>query len=294
MLNDTPISAAEINNLIRDAHNTSSPKASGLRIGIIKDNNVASFSVRLSMREAFKNARLSDLNADGDKQDFKDRLKHLDILILPGVSNETCSYYQFLMQQRDVLYDAVHNDGLNLLCICAGKYILYDEVNYRGSNGKIKKQQGLGFIKGSSDGPVDRPNAPHQPTHSRFDQTRVLRITYNMLSGETVQTGVCYGDGPAGMPAMGEDMDVIGRYADIDGTPAAIGIKAIGNGLVIATGVLPEISIKHMILEPNHEHLYPMIRDLRKAMTPHESGRQRVMDDIVQRFKTHIDRRKTI
>lgn len=257
-----------------------------MNISIIDDANISMSSIRMSMQDAFHEANVDKLSLRRDRNLVLKDLENTDILVLPGVSNETCSYYAPMMEFKNDIYQAVHDRGLAILAICAGGYILREHIIYRGSDGKLVEQRGLGFKKGTSIGPVDRNYAPEQPTQSRFDGTRTIRVLYNTLAGDKIDARVCYGDGP-GVADTDPESTIIATYPDHGESLTAISEKYIGKGYILSTGVLPEIALNHMIIHKDQAHLFPQINALRMEMEPHENARALIMNDIVERFSRH-------
>ena len=159
------------------------------------------------------------------------------IIVLPGITSENCPYYdQIGSEGRDNIRDFLERDKNTLLTFCAGTYVLHEEIRYNlFAGGQKRRQSPLALMAGKAEGP------PEGLSIAPEEDFTLTPITYQNAEGEQVTTLLAHGNGPALDEAaiLSQGGQLLGRYAEVEGNPAAGCSLSIGQGQIIALGTIP-------------------------------------------------------
>ena len=209
-----------------------------LQIGCLSSEGISSYEISHSLKQNFGR---EDIYPIAPKHLTPEILSRLDLLVLPGIDDESNHYPKILDGKIDILKDAIENHGLVLLTFCAASYFMFSRIKYLPRNGVPKERNGADLIKGE---------AVHAFSH----------VTRKTLNGspwnDFVMAEVKSEDPPHSLRALninGPTMMVDRQkdplvqtfmsYVAINGD--AIIVKPMKRGGIIASGIHPEISPIH-------------------------------------------------
>lgn len=209
-----------------------------LQIGCLSSQGISCYEISHSLKQNFGREDIYPI----DKQHLTPEvLSRLDLLVLPGIDDETNHYTTILDGKIDILKDAIENHGLVLLTFCAASYFMFSRIKYLPRSGVPKERNGADLIKGE---------AIHAFSH-------ITRQTLNASPwNDFVMAEVKSDDQPQGLKALNingptmlvdREQDPLAktfmRYVAINGD--AIVVKQMKRGGIIASGIHPEISPIH-------------------------------------------------
>lgn len=159
------------------------------------------------------------------------------MLVIPGIKGEDCPYYDQIGEQgRDNIKDFLQRDKNVLMTFCAGTYVINEEIHYNLSTGGFKSRTSpIALVAGKAEGPPEGLSIQPQ------DDFTLTRIAYHNSDGEEIKALLAHGNGPALDEAsiLAQDGILLGKYDDIEGTPAAGFKMPYGKGCIIALGTIP-------------------------------------------------------
>jgi len=256
-----------------------------LNVGIIRDKKVTSNMFEDYLKSSFRSVRIIDI--DPYKENLEQQIRGLGVFLLPEILDDNCYYWDAVMRHRKTIHNAIYNNGLIAIGICAGANALGNHVTFNHPDGRISNIRGLGITEGHYVGPVDRDRAP-QTDHEEFyyDGTRALPVNYGVLNSFNIKAKFCYCDGPGYTPAHGEKIHSLVRYKDED----MMFYKYYGAGLAISMGVLPHMGTRHMIdssqvtMTPENRKLF---NQLKEDIKPFEHTRISLMLQLTSLIRGH-------
>lgn len=202
------------------------------------------------------------------------------LFVLPGINGEKCMYPDHIGQDGfSKIRDFVENGGA-YLGFCAGAYHAFSEIDYTPPFGRPKhRSKDKALIEGTATGPIHHAYIPDNGLNNYSGCTTISvhvedTTPYDMLA--------CYGNGPVLLPSSQDSLHtrVIARYNDVEGNPPAILERRVGQGLVIASGIVPQYGAMHIAEESYGEmgkRGYGALVELEKSLKPHEDNRLRLM-----------------
>ncbi len=210
------------------------------------------------------------------------------LFVLPGIIGEECLYPAHIGTKGfSKITDFINNGGA-YLGLCAGAYHALSTIKYEPPTILQPKLQNNTnrFIAGVASGPIATHYVPDEADN---DFSGCTTITLLVDGSASFETDICYGNGPILYPAEGEDYKIIARYKDVEGQPPAIILKQFGNGLVIASGVVPQYGAEPVLVEKmrlNGQSPKALIA-LAEELSKHETGRRKLMGLIENALKEH-------
>jgi len=210
-----------------------------LRIACLSYRGLSSQGIEPALTYMFPNSEVVSIFPQHLR---RHAMREYDILILPGINDEDSCYPTLLPPEKmAVIKETIEQDGLILWTFCASSYYMFEEISYQKRNGDYKSRKGAGLIKGA---------ARHGFNHITRRELNASPWNDYILAGihvdghqELLRVLNC--NGPTFLPSPSEDklIQQFIRYKDIEG--AAGIMKKMGNGLLIALGVHPELSPYH-------------------------------------------------
>lgn len=256
-----------------------------LTVGIIRDRKVTSNIFEDYLKNNFGKVQFVDI--DPYKKSISEEIKGLSVFLLPEIMDDKCYYWDAVMKHRAAIHNAVFQNGLIVIGICAGANALGNHVEFRHPDGKISNIRGLSITEGYYIGPVDREKAP-ETDHENFyyDGTRALPVNYGALDSFNTQAKFCYCDGPGYTPAEGERIHSLVRYKHHD----MMFYKHYGSGLAISMGVLPHMGPRHMpdsnrVIMPDKKR--NLFNQLKEDIKPSEPTRLSLMLQVASLIRGH-------
>lgn len=156
--------------------------------------------------------------------------KNAALFIMPGGAD--LPYVKALKGKGNQQIKDYVEQGGSYLGICAGGYYASREVQFAvGTPLEVAGARELSFFSGIAKGPV---LAPYY-----YDSNRGARVAKITISNNKLQNAsVFYNGGPEFIPdSQQKNTEVIARYENLPGHPAAIVKIKIGSGTAILTGV---------------------------------------------------------
>ncbi len=133
--------------------------------------------------------------------------------------------------------------GGSYLGLCAGGYYGCERIEFhKGRTDEISGARELGFFKGMAIGSIAEFGMAYEMTKRSAFAPRV-----SLRDGSTGR--VYYHGGAIFRPDRGATHEVLARYVDLRGEPAAIVEVPVGRGRALLTGVHPEISPDYLRLD---------------------------------------------
>lgn len=211
------------------------------------------------------------------------------LFVLPGIVGEISPYTaQLDATALKEIHDFVTLKPNVMLTVCAGTYFVSRETVYDTGRSPPRGKISLApFFNGAAKGPVSTYGRSAD-LMSDFDDVVVVPVHFKNARGKWEATQTCYGNGPALYPDDPDDatIDIMARYADVAGNPAALLRQSFGKGAVYLSCILPEIGYQY--IEPRLE--LNNARALMNDLQPHEKGRQKLWNTLTTRIKQDLAR----
>ncbi len=168
--------------------------------------------------------------------------KQTALIVIPG--GRDLPYHRALAGQGNRRIRAFVEQGGQYLGICAGGYYGCASIEFeKGQPLEVVGVRELAFFPGVARGPA---YGPGQFCYATQQGARIAQLD---LAGHT-RVAAYYNGGCAFVD--GDDalhVQVLARYSDIEGAPAAVVECVIGEGRALLSGVHPEYSAKHAPVE---------------------------------------------
>lgn len=254
------------------------------------DEKTATGSLGEALRQEFhgEGDRLIRVRADDLRQGIlRDRQSRL--FVLPGITGEVSPYTEQL--DRAILKELRDFISLKpnvMLTLCAGTYFVSRQTVYDTGHAPLRGKMSLApFFNGLAKGPV-APYGRPADTHSAFGDVVVVPVRFKNGGGQWEEAKACYGNGPALYPDNPADtgIEIMARYADIEGQPAALLRQSFGRGAVYMSCILPEIGYTYIAPRWQMENARTLMEDLK----PHEPGRKKLWNTLITRIKQDLER----
>ncbi len=211
------------------------------------------------------------------------------LFILPGIVGEISPYTAQLDKTAlQEIHDFVTLKPNVILTVCAGSYFVSRETVYDTGRAPPRGKISLApFFNGIARGPVSTYGRAADMM-SDFDDVVVVPVQFKNDQGQWETTQTCYGNGPALYPDDPNDasIDIMARYADVAGNPAALLRQASGKGAVYLSCILPEIGYQYIMPRLELNNARALMNDLK----PHEQGRQKLWDTLTTRIQQDLAR----
>ena len=217
--------------------------------------------------------------------DLSDRKKTsgLAMLVLPGIEGEVSPYPGILQGAAGkAIIDHVQSGGI-LWTSCAPTYALCATTEYHASNGTVKTREGLGLIQADAIGPVDREDAIAPRRADRFADVRCVPVTFTAPDSQKtpMRAHLPYGNGPALHLREGEDAEILARFGSEYGKgPAAIVLKRVEKGIVIASGILAELGLEETRAFAGNGQKFAHAARMERELAPNENRRKMLTGQI--------------
>lgn len=240
------------------------------RILVYKDEGVGGKSYR-AVIQAIKGMALENIEVSSIKAcELMDRdgLKDASLLIVPG--GRDLPYVERLKSQGQRTIRQWVEEGGAYFGICAGAYFGSASISFeKGTDLEITGNRDLRFFEGTAIGPAYGVNQFRYDTESGARAALVSTQRYSCY---------CYFNGGCTFKDVPDQIAVMARYEDIQGTPPAIIACTVGKGIAILSGVHPEFS--HQALDrhnPYHNSIFPAIQST-------ESSRKKLFDSLIEKL----------
>lgn len=181
-----------------------------------------------------------------DVQNGRAFARGADIFILPGILGQRSYYPDHIGPRGNAHIRTFVQRGGLFLGFCAGAYYAAQHIVYEPEWGERRERLSgtLSFFNGTAFGPVPgygrtTNDAPRDELEEigHVDPVPVL-VCDKRMEGRRIE--LAYGLGPLFRTAADPRIDVIARYADVEGMPPAVMDIPFGRGRVILSGVLPQ------------------------------------------------------
>lgn len=206
------------------------------------------FSNAIFKCSSFSHLKVQTINAQQLLSEGWD--KDCALFVLPG--GRDLPYHKKLKGKGNQKLRHFVENGGSFLGICAGAYYATSEVIFeKGKKNEVHENRELGFFPGSSLGTLyeHKPFSyiGHESAHAACIKTQQdsLKVYYN---------GGCTFLNPEGF----ENTQVLAKYQDLEGCPAAIIQCSVGKGKAILSGVHFE---QDYTLCPSNTQLYNLLKD---------------------------------
>ncbi len=241
-----------------------------LRAAYLYDDRLATASPLRMLRRIFGAASVDKISGPTLTSDS---LKEYQMVFLPGIQGEKSICDELLPEeQRSILYDEVEKRHLTLWAECCWANRLCHTTQYTFKTGIEEKWEGYHWIDAHSEGPA----LGHLSTdpNDRFREVQLADIVHYSPQGN-IDLKICCANGPGLLVNENNlDINIIADYKGLKKDYAAAISQKIGNGLIIASGVLPPITYTHAI----GNYTIPE-QEMHRAYL--ESGLRQYHDDIV-------------
>lgn len=221
----------------------------------------------------------------------EESLQNIDLLVLPGVSSEHSPYPAIFNARAARAFIRAVENGMAVWASCAAAYHMCEHVLYHTSKGEEIRQQGLGLIAGTAVGPADGP-ALEPRGRGNYEDTRAVSAVFYDRTGKTRRGKIAYSNGPALIPADSRYADYAFAWyarerAHANGNgEIAMAAVPYGNGMILFSGLLPEISPARIILNgPGHDTSRHAA--LQSSLRAYETERRALMESLASRCHTH-------
>ena len=252
----------------------------GIRIYL--DKGVCKFSLNLLLK-AFNTENLTPKLINSSQLNKGDWVENTQLLVIPG--GRDIPYHKALKGKGTSHIRKYVESGGCYLGICAGAYfgcasIVFEE----GSPLEVTGSRELAFFPGQGFGPA-YGNEVFQYETSQGARLASLQLSEGGRNARVFFNGGClfkHAEAYAGV-------NIIARYADLPGRPAAIVVCQIGKGKAILSGVHPEYNSKHV--ETDDTHLKRLVPEMAIA----EEGRRQlfrsILDEAIRPYTMQLKNR---
>ena len=227
------------------------------QIVIYVDEGVGGYSLRHLVRSLRKGVDLS-----------KYSLKRMDAEALLRENWESETALFIMPGGRDVFYhkklkgEGVERIGQYIRCggtylgICAGAYFAASEIEFeKGGQFEVCAKRSLAFFPGRAVGPAYGLNTYH--IDSDRGAEAVLVNWQDVFHSFAFFNGGCFFEAPEQFG----DVTVLGRYTELEKSPAAIVLCAVGKGRALLSGVHLEYCLADLSTDnPFHDHIVPKLK----------------------------------
>lgn len=243
-----------------------------IQVGVLTEGTASSSFLRI-LPNMFGGRSVARLSV-ADLTDSA-KLSSLSMIVLPGIDGEDSPYSRILEGRAGTNILSHAEKGGILWSSCAPTYALCRSTEYHASNGTVKTRKGLGIIDADATGPVDRVDALAPKRQDRFAQLRCVPVTFEVMGAEPtkIRARLPYGNGPA-MNGCQESEIMVRFGTDYDEGPGAIVLKRHGNGLVIASGILPELGLSETQAYAANGRQFTHVARMARELAPNEKRRQ--------------------
>jgi glutamine amidotransferase-like uncharacterized protein len=208
-------------------------------------------------------------------------------LILPGIIGDVSPYTDQLGNgEMNHVADFLRRGNV-MLAKCAGAAFVSKSTIFTPHYAPARSRTAVTpLFNGVARVPVGSYGRECSP-ESSFSDVLVVPVRYKDIKGSWHETGICYGNGPALYTEDPNDpsVEILGRYTNIPGEPAAIIRQKVGAGTVYLSCVLADIGYQYIEPQPNLQNAIQLMSDLK----PYEAGRKALWDDLTTRIKNDLD-----
>lgn len=235
-----------------------------------------------ALRDTFPREQIVSVDTGGFLQTLSSGTT--DVAIIPGICGEESRYFDLLGGDsgQDLLRNYVENGGI-LVTICAGSYLVASLTEYVPPWGNRKERLNpRALFNAVARGPLAWLSANPENSDEWYSDCTVVPVVFEDTGGKQTETGVVYGLGPALFPLENlPGLEILARYRDAPEQPPAAAFLPVGRGGVVWLGILPHIGWQAV----QRNRYTETICDLMDALEPHEEGRQKLWDRIVNKIR---------
>jgi biotin--protein ligase len=196
--------------------------------------------------------------------------KSAKLLIVPG--GRDCFYHTSLKGQGTQKIRVFVERGGSYLGICAGGYFGCDRIEFeKGEALEVCDERFLKFFPGVAKGPAYGSN---RYSYESAKGAEAARISWAEGASHVYFNGGCYFESDNAC----NDFQVLSRYLDLPGAPAAILKMQYGSGRVILSGVHFEYQASLFPLEDR------FLSALSPLLTQAEESRRKIFRDILTKL----------
>lgn len=209
------------------------------------------------------------------------------VFILPGIIGEKSFYPEHIGAEGNAHIRAFVHDGGIYRGYCAGAFHAAGHIQFLTSGNELKiryRDETLGLSEAGAYGPLkgycrpDPQTMMYSPEWHRLDP-----VTIELNDGTLMN--MAYGLGPVFNTNANPDIDVLARYAHVDGKPPAIIQQAYGKGYYTLFGALPQFSSD---ADPATKPYRPeRVRILESALYESRHARGKFSETSMRRIAQH-------
>lgn len=200
----------------------------------------------------------------------------IHLLIMPGGAD--LYYCEKLNGQGNQNIRTYVESGGNYLGICAGAYYGCREIEWgKNTNQEIIGPRELNFIDCLAVGPVNEFIRNHNIDHSWKNAVQLETDT---------DTFLCYYNGGSIFTDVEKDAHILAKYSELEGRPAAIIEKKVGNGHIILSSPHIEYSAAdvQLTLYSLHNPFYEDELKIIKQLERYDTNRRYTFEGLLKRF----------
>lgn len=212
------------------------------------------------------------------------------LLVIPGIYGEDCHYHNdFDEKALSEIHSFLEQGGVSLHS-CAGASAVSRLCTYVTPWNVVKHRTSLNPIfNGHANGPL-WPYAVQPQTASKENgfplaNTSIAPVIFKNENGEWEQAHISYGNGP-GLIACKQnaDVEILARYNEIDGQPAALLRIAKGQGAAYLCSPHPENAPAKIA----DNIKFAAMHQMNGQLLPHEDGRQKFWSMLTGRIRRDL------
>lgn len=201
---------------------------------------------------------------------------------MPGITGDICQYPEQL-SHKDLLriHDFLGRNNV-MLTFCASTYFVSRMTIYDAPWSTLRTRESLApLFNGIAQGPLHAYARPKEPD-KWLSRNSVIPVVFKDTDGTWSPVKICYGNGPALFADKPSDpcLEVIAKYADIQGQPAALIKQSMGEGNLYLSSIHPEIFYQEIGPGENLD----MARKIMTELKPHEEGRKKLWNSLTARI----------
>jgi glutamine amidotransferase-like uncharacterized protein len=200
------------------------------------------------------------------------------LFIVPPIMGESCNYNEvFTKEISQYERDFVKQGGISWR-LCAGAYHALENIEYTSAlSGEFKqKKSSTPLVSGTSFGPLKGLGMPID-SKNRFSDCIVTPVTCQ-IDDKLIEFGGCYGNG-CSFTTDDPQVRILAQYSHNKNLNPAIIEKPIGQGIVIASGIVPHYGYE--------KHTSAQLQELNLDLLPHETARRHFMQALIGRMAKH-------
>lgn len=257
-----------------------------MAIGYISDQRLATYSAARTLNRIFGQANVMPITSSSiDKKSIKE----FELIFFPGIYGEKSICDELLNpEQRDLIFREVYDNALALWTDCNWTYRISRTTQYEFIDGTHESWDGYNWIDAHTEGPA--LGADKATTQDRY-HLQLANITFYQDDKECQLQLACHNGPGLIVNKDNPDIKIIADYDGLTKAYTAAMTQRIGNGLIVAQGVLSHITADHMIGRFNNHEKEHNRAHIESRLRHHHDAIINLQDQLASEIKPYMEQR---